>query len=59
MEHHADKGVYPPIQVHVTLGNEDLTVKVNYFLIDVQACKDKLIVSRRHSSFSRKKASFR
>lgn len=29
MEHHADKGVYPPIQVHVTLGNEDLTVKVN------------------------------
>nr|XP_058911409.1 pyruvate dehydrogenase (acetyl-transferring) kinase isozyme 1, mitochondrial isoform X3 [Kogia breviceps] len=27
MEHHADKGVYPPIQVHVTLGNEDLTVK--------------------------------
>lgn len=28
MEHHADKGVYPPIQVHVTLGEEDLTVKV-------------------------------
>ncbi|KAF3824372.1 hypothetical protein GH733_008657, partial [Mirounga leonina] len=27
MEHHADKGVYPPIQVHITLGNEDLTVK--------------------------------
>ncbi|XP_048668445.1 pyruvate dehydrogenase (acetyl-transferring) kinase isozyme 1, mitochondrial isoform X3 [Marmota marmota marmota] len=27
MEHHADKGVYPPVQVHVTLGNEDLTVK--------------------------------
>lgn len=32
MEHHADKGVYPPIQVHITLGNEDLTVKVNGFL---------------------------
>lgn len=29
MEHHADKGVYPPIQVHVTLGKEDLTVKVS------------------------------
>ncbi|KAM4859440.1 pyruvate dehydrogenase (acetyl-transferring) kinase isozyme 1, mitochondrial isoform 2-T2 [Thomomys bottae] len=29
MEHHADKGVYPPIQVHVTLGNEDLTVKMS------------------------------
>ncbi|XP_077813327.1 pyruvate dehydrogenase (acetyl-transferring) kinase isozyme 1, mitochondrial isoform X6 [Macaca mulatta] len=28
MEHHANRGVYPPIQVHVTLGNEDLTVKV-------------------------------
>lgn len=44
MEHHADKGVYPPIQVHITLGNEDLTVKVNafwlvcLFLIGVQAC---------------------
>lgn len=34
MEHHADKGVYPPIQVHVTLGEEDLTVKV-IFLMDV------------------------
>lgn len=31
MEYHADKGVYPPIQVHVTLGTEDLTVKVNAF----------------------------
>ncbi|XP_042131390.1 pyruvate dehydrogenase (acetyl-transferring) kinase isozyme 1, mitochondrial isoform X2 [Peromyscus maniculatus bairdii] len=29
MEHHADKGVYPPIQVHVTLGEEDLTVKIS------------------------------
>lgn len=28
MEHHADRGIYPPIRVHVTLGNEDLTVKV-------------------------------
>lgn len=30
MEHHADKGVYPPIQVHVTLGEEDLTVKAGF-----------------------------
>ncbi|XP_051040445.1 pyruvate dehydrogenase (acetyl-transferring) kinase isozyme 1, mitochondrial isoform X2 [Phodopus roborovskii] len=29
MEHHADKGVYPPIHVHVTLGEEDLTVKMS------------------------------
>ncbi|XP_004857737.1 pyruvate dehydrogenase (acetyl-transferring) kinase isozyme 1, mitochondrial isoform X2 [Heterocephalus glaber] len=29
MEHYADKGVYPTIQVHVTLGNEDLTVKMS------------------------------
>ncbi|XP_029790237.1 pyruvate dehydrogenase (acetyl-transferring) kinase isozyme 1, mitochondrial isoform X2 [Suricata suricatta] len=29
MEHHADKGVYPPIQVHITLGSEDLTVKMS------------------------------
>ncbi|XP_011355796.1 pyruvate dehydrogenase (acetyl-transferring) kinase isozyme 1, mitochondrial isoform X1 [Pteropus medius] len=29
MEYHADKGVYPPIQVHITLGNEDLTVKMS------------------------------
>ncbi|XP_070332118.1 pyruvate dehydrogenase (acetyl-transferring) kinase isozyme 1, mitochondrial isoform X2 [Odocoileus virginianus] len=29
MEHHADKGVYPSIQVHVTLGKEDLTVKMS------------------------------
>nr|XP_007963558.1 pyruvate dehydrogenase (acetyl-transferring) kinase isozyme 1, mitochondrial isoform X3 [Chlorocebus sabaeus] len=29
MEHHANRGVYPPIQVHVTLGNEDLTVKMS------------------------------
>ncbi|KAH0621490.1 hypothetical protein JD844_022852 [Phrynosoma platyrhinos] len=28
MEHHADRGIYPPIHVHVTLGNEDLTVKM-------------------------------
>nr|XP_045223204.1 pyruvate dehydrogenase (acetyl-transferring) kinase isozyme 1, mitochondrial isoform X4 [Macaca fascicularis] len=30
MEHHANRGVYPPIQVHVTLGNEDLTVKAGF-----------------------------
>lgn len=30
MEHHADKGVLSAsIQVHVTLGKEDLTVKVS------------------------------
>uniref|UniRef100_A0A671DMJ9 Protein-serine/threonine kinase n=1 Tax=Rhinolophus ferrumequinum TaxID=59479 RepID=A0A671DMJ9_RHIFE len=29
MEYHADKGVYPPIQVRITLGNEDLTVKMS------------------------------
>ncbi|XP_023041739.1 pyruvate dehydrogenase (acetyl-transferring) kinase isozyme 1, mitochondrial isoform X3 [Piliocolobus tephrosceles] len=29
MEHHASRGVYPSIQVHVTLGNEDLTVKMS------------------------------
>lgn len=29
MEHHADQGVYPAIRVHVTLGNEDLTVKMS------------------------------
>ncbi|XP_059560058.1 pyruvate dehydrogenase (acetyl-transferring) kinase isozyme 1, mitochondrial isoform X2 [Myotis daubentonii] len=29
MEYHADKGVYPPVQVHVTLGSEDLTVKMS------------------------------
>lgn len=28
MEHNADRCIYPPIHVHVTLGNEDLTVKV-------------------------------
>lgn len=41
MEFHADKGVYPPIQVHVTLGNEDLTVRVNASFFpfnEVQAC---------------------
>nr|XP_045003316.1 pyruvate dehydrogenase (acetyl-transferring) kinase isozyme 1, mitochondrial isoform X1 [Jaculus jaculus] len=27
MEHQANKGIYPPIHVHVTLGSEDLTVK--------------------------------
>ncbi|XP_077175832.1 pyruvate dehydrogenase (acetyl-transferring) kinase isozyme 1, mitochondrial isoform X2 [Paroedura picta] len=30
MEHHADQGTYPPIHVHVTLGNEDLTVKAGF-----------------------------
>ncbi|XP_016852164.1 pyruvate dehydrogenase (acetyl-transferring) kinase isozyme 1, mitochondrial isoform X3 [Anolis carolinensis] len=30
MEHHADRGIYPPIHVHVTLGNEDLTVKAGF-----------------------------
>ncbi|KAM7154116.1 pyruvate dehydrogenase (acetyl-transferring) kinase isozyme 1, mitochondrial isoform 3-T3 [Macrochelys suwanniensis] len=29
MEHYTDRSVYPPIQVHVTLGNEDLTVKIS------------------------------
>ncbi|XP_074856901.1 pyruvate dehydrogenase (acetyl-transferring) kinase isozyme 1, mitochondrial isoform X2 [Carettochelys insculpta] len=29
MEHYADRSVYPPIQVHVTLGKEDLTVKIS------------------------------
>ncbi|TFK14481.1 heparan-sulfate 6-O-sulfotransferase 3 [Platysternon megacephalum] len=29
MEHCTDRSVYPPIQVHVTLGNEDLTVKIS------------------------------
>ncbi|KFQ46732.1 hypothetical protein N333_07677, partial [Nestor notabilis] len=29
MEHHADRCIYPPIHVHVTLGNEDLTVKMS------------------------------
>ncbi|XP_032648246.1 pyruvate dehydrogenase (acetyl-transferring) kinase isozyme 1, mitochondrial isoform X4 [Chelonoidis abingdonii] len=29
MEHYTDGSVYPPIQVHVTLGNEDLTVKIS------------------------------
>lgn len=33
MEHNADRCIYPPIHVHVTLGNEDLTVKVPTFLI--------------------------
>ncbi|XP_053215508.1 pyruvate dehydrogenase (acetyl-transferring) kinase isozyme 1, mitochondrial isoform X2 [Podarcis raffonei] len=28
MEHHADRDIYPPIHVHITLGNEDLTVKM-------------------------------
>ncbi|NXS86505.1 PDK1 kinase, partial [Erpornis zantholeuca] len=28
MEHNADRGIYPAIHVHITLGNEDLTVKV-------------------------------
>uniref|UniRef100_A0A8B9QNY9 Protein-serine/threonine kinase n=1 Tax=Apteryx owenii TaxID=8824 RepID=A0A8B9QNY9_APTOW len=29
MEHNADQCIYPPIHVHVTLGNEDLTVKMS------------------------------
>ncbi|OXB65828.1 hypothetical protein ASZ78_002747 [Callipepla squamata] len=29
MEHNADRCIYPPIHVHVTLGNEDLTVKMS------------------------------
>ncbi|XP_030065993.1 pyruvate dehydrogenase (acetyl-transferring) kinase isozyme 1, mitochondrial isoform X1 [Microcaecilia unicolor] len=29
MEFHADKGVYPPIQVLVSLGSEDLAVKIS------------------------------
>lgn len=29
MEHYADRGVYPAIHVHITLGNEDLTVKMS------------------------------
>uniref|UniRef100_A0A452J747 Protein-serine/threonine kinase n=1 Tax=Gopherus agassizii TaxID=38772 RepID=A0A452J747_9SAUR len=29
MEHYTDGSVYPPVQVHVTLGNEDLTVKIS------------------------------
>lgn len=31
MEHNADRCIYPPIHVHITLGNEDLTVKVPTF----------------------------
>ncbi|EMP35107.1 [Pyruvate dehydrogenase [lipoamide]] kinase isozyme 1 [Chelonia mydas] len=30
MERYTDRSVYPPIQVHVTLGNEDLTVKAGF-----------------------------
>ncbi|XP_071418308.1 pyruvate dehydrogenase (acetyl-transferring) kinase isozyme 1, mitochondrial [Pithys albifrons albifrons] len=29
MEHNADRCIYPAIRVHVTLGNEDLTVKMS------------------------------
>ncbi|XP_025056273.1 pyruvate dehydrogenase (acetyl-transferring) kinase isozyme 1, mitochondrial isoform X4 [Alligator sinensis] len=29
MEHNADRCIYPPVHVHVTLGNEDLTVKMS------------------------------
>ncbi|XP_074767491.1 pyruvate dehydrogenase (acetyl-transferring) kinase isozyme 1, mitochondrial isoform X2 [Athene noctua] len=29
MEHNADRCIYPPIHVHITLGNEDLTVKMS------------------------------
>lgn len=31
MEHNADRCIYPAIHVHITLGNEDLTVKVLTF----------------------------
>lgn len=33
MEHNADRCIYPPIHVYVTLGNEDLTVKVPTLLL--------------------------
>lgn len=49
MEHHADKGVYPPIQVHITLGNEDLTVKV--MLLFFNWCTGIHITCRRHNLF--------
>ncbi|XP_019409284.1 PREDICTED: pyruvate dehydrogenase (acetyl-transferring) kinase isozyme 1, mitochondrial isoform X1 [Crocodylus porosus] len=29
MEHNVDRCIYPPVHVHVTLGNEDLTVKMS------------------------------
>ncbi|XP_048724515.1 pyruvate dehydrogenase (acetyl-transferring) kinase isozyme 1, mitochondrial isoform X2 [Caretta caretta] len=29
MERYTDRSIYPPIQVHVILGNEDLTVKIS------------------------------
>lgn len=58
MEHHADKGVYPPIQVHVTLGEEDLTVKVIFFFMHVQACKNSVsLISIIHNLFSRERIS--
>lgn len=50
MEYHADKGVYPPVQVHVTLGSEDLTVKVNAFsFIFLSWYTGMHIISRRHN----------
>ncbi|KAL7991631.1 hypothetical protein Chor_015887 [Crotalus horridus] len=30
MEHHADRGIYPPVHVQVALGTEDLTVKAGF-----------------------------
>lgn len=33
MEHHADRGIYPPVHVQVALGTEDLTVKVKSLFI--------------------------
>lgn len=35
MEHNADHCIYPAIHVHITLGNEDLTVKVLFFCFTV------------------------
>lgn len=33
MEHHAERGIYPPVHVQVALGTEDLTVKVKYLVL--------------------------
>ncbi|XP_032065572.1 pyruvate dehydrogenase (acetyl-transferring) kinase isozyme 1, mitochondrial isoform X3 [Thamnophis elegans] len=30
MEHHAERGIYPPVHVQVALGTEDLTVKAGF-----------------------------
>lgn len=32
MEHHAERGIYPPVHVQVALGTEDLTVKVKSYI---------------------------